>query len=731
MRRKSAWTWWVTAGSAATAGYYLLPADGLPANLFYNAVGLISALVILLGVRIHRPAKAAVWYWLSAGQVASVAGDLVWEYYRYVAHEEPNTSVADIFYLASYPLLAVGLWLLVRGRRGGAALSAAAMAGIGLGLVFWIFVLHPIAAASSASRLTWLISIAYPTADALLLAMLVRLLTSRGGTVSTRMLGVAAMLLLVSDAGYSIVSLHGDTDGVQFSAGFLMAYVMWAAAALHPSMAARAEPAALRGARFDLAHRIFLTGCTLLPPLMLLLPDVGDNGIDRTAIGAGSAALCLLAAARVTGLVRQVQAKAAELRQIAMHDDLTGLPNRRHFERSLACSARTGRLRVLFLGLNGFKSVNDELGREVGDEVLRVLAARIVAAAPGTLVARLDGDEFALLAPEVGSGSVIADRVVAALAAPVEAGGHELLVGASLGLAKAAEPVEALRRAETAMHAAKETGEPYRHWSPTLDERAGEHARLGAEMRAALLAGQFRVVYQPIVAVPEGRVVAVEALVRWQHPQRGLISPAQFIPVAERNGLIVDLGAWILRTACEQMVKWRTTAGADAPERISVNVSARQLSRPQFPGAVADILASTGLPATGLTVEVTETAVFGGGQAVAALHQLRAQGVRIALDDFGTGHSSLGLLHTVPVDVLKVDKSFVDRITEAGRHAVIARALIQVADGLGLTAVAEGVESELQAEALYALGYRLLQGYHFGRPTAAPDFRTRVHTLDA
>jgi EAL domain-containing protein (putative c-di-GMP-specific phosphodiesterase class I) len=216
--------------------------------------------------------------------------------------------------------------------------------------------------------------------------------------------------------------------------------------------------------------------------------------------------------------------------------------------------------------------------------------------------------------------------------------------------------------------------------------------------------------------------VAVEALIRWHHPERGLVNPADFIPVAERNGLIVELGAWILTTACAQAVTWQRTHGAAAPSRVSVNVSARQLAEPGFADVVAHTLAVTGLPAHHLIVEVTETAVFGGGQSVQTVKDLHQLGVRIALDDFGTGHSSLGLLHTVPVDTLKVDKSFVDTITMAGRHAVIATALIQVADGLGLTAVAEGVETAEQAAELHRLGYRLAQGYHFGRPVAEPDF---------
>jgi EAL domain-containing protein (putative c-di-GMP-specific phosphodiesterase class I) len=233
------------------------------------------------------------------------------------------------------------------------------------------------------------------------------------------------------------------------------------------------------------------------------------------------------------------------------------------------------------------------------------------------------------------------------------------------------------------------------------------------------------------VELPSERVAAVEALVRWEHPARGLVSPAAFIPVAEQNGLIVELGAWILRTACAQAVAWRDDLGPIAPQRMSVNVSARQLAEPGFARVVADTLAWSGLGAHNLLVEVTETAVFGGGLALQAVHDLHDLGVRIALDDFGTGHSSLGLLQTVPVDVLKVDKSFVDNITMAGRHAVIAEALIQVSNGLGLTAVAEGVETAEQAAELYRLGYQLAQGYHFGRPIPQPDFRSANQTAVA
>jgi predicted signal transduction protein with EAL and GGDEF domain len=279
---------------------------------------------------------------------------------------------------------------------------------------------------------------------------------------------------------------------------------------------------------------------------------------------------------------------------------------------------------------------------------------------------------------------------------------------------------ELIRRADTARYAAKASGGQLVEYTTELDERAEAAERLGADLRHSLDDGDFQVVYQPIIDLRDERTVAVEALVRWTHPVRGPVSPAAFIPVAEDNGLIVELGEWIMRTACRRLAGWRATLGAEAPLYISVNVSPRQLSEPGFPAVVLGILAETGLEPAALLVEVTETAIFGGGTAVEAVETLHRAGIRIALDDFGTGHSSLGLLRTVPVDVLKIDKSFVDEITEPGRRAVVVDALIHVCTGLELRAVAEGVETAEQADYLRELGYQYAQGYHFGRPVPDP-----------
>ncbi|MET0419951.1 MAG: bifunctional diguanylate cyclase/phosphodiesterase [Actinoplanes sp.] len=723
----------------ATTGYFLLPASSLAARICFNVIGLASAVAVLVGVRLHRPQRPGMWYWFAAGQVLAVLGDITYDYHLYGLGHVPYPSIADAFYLAAYPFRIMGLLLLSRHRRPGGEIGRlidAAIAAIGLGLVLWTFILHPTVADRSTPALARVISTVYPLADLLLLVMLAWLFTDpRSRTPSSRLLNAAAATLLAANTSYSVVVVYFDADPFALDAMFVASTLLWAAAALHPSMAAETGVVRLRRTEQSVARLCAPAACSLLAPALLLTPYAEKNTIDGTVIACSAIVLILLTIARMALILKRLKRQSHDLEKLAMQDEMTGLANRRRFESALRAAMADGPAQVALLGLNGFKDVNDELGRTVGDRALCALAQRLARTVPDdALLARMDGDEFAVLlpgrrAPESGA---LATELAARLREPVHAGDHDLLVCVGIGLASGEhdDPTEVLRRAEAAMTAAKKAGQTYRHWEPALDEVSTGHAKLGAEIQIGLDAGQFRMVYQPIVALPEGRVVAVEALVRWEHPQRGTVSPAQFVPVAEQNGLIVELGEWILRTACRQMARWRAELGGSAPDKVSVNVSARQLARPGFAATVADILAETGLPPQYLAVEVTETAVFQGGQAVTTLHELRSLGVRIALDDFGTGHSSLGLLQTVPVDILKVDKSFVDNVTEAGRHSVIAEALIQISTGLGMAAVAEGVETAEQADALYRLGYTLLQGYYFSRPVAEPDFGRRHTAID-
>jgi diguanylate cyclase (GGDEF)-like protein len=733
---------WTATGLAVALVYPFLPKGTLVTAVVFDLFVLATLVAVLVGIRRNRPVNSLGWYVFATGIGFRLAGDITYEIHRQVLHEAPFPSPADGFYLSAYPLLVVGSLLLTGSRRGRdlAGLLDAAIVATGLSLVWWVSAIGPIAANASIPMVQRLLGAAYPACDMLLLVVVARMLTRSGRpSVGLSLLTAGTTALLISDVFFQLVIIHAPELEGLVACGWILANVGWGAAALHPS-AGRTVP--VRPAQPWLGRRrlALLAASTLLVPTLLFVQGAarGAHQLNWLAIGIGAVVLFLLVLARMSGFVNQVQRQAQQLEDLAMRDDLTGLPNRRLFEERLAAAVLTGSPQVAMLDLNGFKDVNDRFGHAVGDRLLAVVAERLAGRLRGDdLVARMGGDEFAVLVATATPAEMaaIVDRLTASLRKPVEVAGHELLVGASVGVADSTgtdDPYEVLRRADVAMYAAKEHGGTrHRRYAPEMDERAGEEARLGAELRTALDTGQFRLVYQPIVSLPDGRIVSVEALIRWDHPDRGFVSPAEFIPVAEQNGLIVELGAWILRTACAQAMVWRNSLGDAAPERVSVNVSARQLAEPGFTELVASVLAWTGLGAQNLIVEVTETAVFGGGQAVQAVKDLHELGVRIALDDFGTGHSSLGLLQTVPVDVLKVDKSFVDNITMAGRHAVIATALIQVSNGLGLQAVAEGVETAEQATELHRLGYRLAQGYHFGKPVPEPDFRGAAVTIVA
>ncbi|MFF5287949.1 putative bifunctional diguanylate cyclase/phosphodiesterase [Paractinoplanes globisporus] len=726
----------MTIGALISLGYPLLPSESVASTVVYNGLGVVSFLVILVGVRRNRPPRVGAWLLFAAGVIMFVSADIVYEVSGLVLGTHPYPYWDDLLYFLAYPMLWLGLLRTGRGRgraRGPRDLAGAidaAVIAVAVGLVYWVFIIEPGLGDLSTPLSERLVTVGYPTFDVLMCTVTTIMLTRTGGrTPSALLLAAGCGFTLAGDVIWTLTESFASYSGGLINAIFLLGYVSWAAAALHPSMRPTAIAAANRVNQFGRGRLGLLAACTLLVPAVLFIQGIRHDEINWLSVGVGAIALFLLVLARLAGFVGQVQDQAGRLERLAMRDDLTGLANRRRFEEAVTEVVAAGPAQVCLLDLNDFKVVNDLHGHHVGDRLLAAVAERLTGALrEADLVARMGGDEFAVLAPDATTedGDAIVRRLIDALREPIVVGGHELLVAATLGIADAtadADPVEVLRRADVAMYAAKEGGSrQHRRYCPELDDRAGEAARLGVEMRMGLDTGQFRMVYQPIVALPEGRTLYVESLVRWQHPERGFVSPADFIPVAEQNGLIVELGEWILRTACAQFMRWREEHGANAPERISVNVSARQLNEPGFVTVVADVLERTGMPASSLIVEVTETAVFGGGTAVQAVKDIHALGVRIALDDFGTGHSSLGLLQTIPVDVLKVDKSFVDNLTMAGRHAVIATALIQVSNGLGLTAVAEGVETAEQAAELHRLGYQLAQGYHFGRPVAEPDF---------
>jgi diguanylate cyclase (GGDEF)-like protein/PAS domain S-box-containing protein len=425
-----------------------------------------------------------------------------------------------------------------------------------------------------------------------------------------------------------------------------------------------------------------------------------------------------------------------ELAYQAAHDELTGLANRTLFGRAtdqVLAAGDPGRTAVALVDLDDIKTIIDRLGHTVGDALLKVVGQRLLAGVrPGDTVARLGGDEFAVLLRDVEPGDLLrhVHGLLDELAVPVHAHGHELLVRASVGVTRGAPGLDAgelLRRADVAMYVVKGTGGGRgAEFDAIMDERAQEHARLAADLSCAVQRGELHLRYQPIVSLPEGTITGLECLVRWVHPVRGPVSPAEFIPVAERTGLIVPLGAWILNQACRQAARWVAELGDRAPDRITVNVSARQLIEPDFAATMAGALAASGLSSDRLVMEITETAVFNGGPALETVQAVRALGVLVALDDFGTGHSSLGLLRTCPVDMLKVDKSFVDGVAVSLEQEAIVTSISQIGTAMRLQVVAEGVETAEQAERLHTLGYRYAQGFHFARPLTPDELAERL-----
>jgi diguanylate cyclase (GGDEF)-like protein len=435
-------------------------------------------------------------------------------------------------------------------------------------------------------------------------------------------------------------------------------------------------------------------------------------------------------------MVESLGASEERLRHQATHDPLTGLANRALFRERLAhadASAERATVAVLYADLDDFKTVNDSLGHEAGDRLLGLVADRLLTATRGCdTVARLGGDEFAVLLRGVRDrreASVVADRVTRALAAPFRLGGTEVRCGASIGIAlgtDAEASPDLLRFADLAMYSAKHAGKHRAAlFAPTMYTAALQRAALEQDLGAALERGELHVHYQPVVRLDTGRVVGAEALLRWRHPERGNVSPAEFIPIAEATGLIVPIGRWVLETACAQAAAWR---GAGAPGfRVAVNLSAVQVQQDGLGDVVRDALARAALPASALTLEITETVMLTDTEAtLGRLHELKALGVRLAIDDFGTGYSSLAYLHRFPVDVLKIDRAFVDGLGRAGHDATLTRAIVAIGDALGLPMVAEGVERAEQVDALRALGCTLAQGFHFARPMEAAALSARL-----
>jgi diguanylate cyclase (GGDEF)-like protein/PAS domain S-box-containing protein len=446
-----------------------------------------------------------------------------------------------------------------------------------------------------------------------------------------------------------------------------------------------------------------------------------SNLLTEPAVGG------ILATLRETTDRRRLERR---LRHQALHDPLTGLPNRALFrdrvEHALArMDQSSGALSVLFIDLDGFKTLNDSLGHDAGDAVLIEVGERFrTCLRQSDTVARLGGDEFAILvAGSVREATLVATRILRTMRDPFVVRDKEMVIGASVGItASTGQGVvdELLRDADLAMYTAKARGkDTFEVFQPAMHADALERLELESDLRVAVEREELRVFYQPIVAISSQRIVGFEALVRWQHPRRGLVSPERFVPLAEETGLIAAVGEWVLRTALEHAGAW-PVAPSGPPLVLHVNVSAPELRRPYFAETLLERVRRSSVDPRRIVLEITETALMDDVESTAGvLRSLRDAGLRTAIDDFGTGYSSLSRLASLPVDILKIDKSFVGRLVSDPERAALTGAVVHLGRVLGLDLVAEGVESVHQLQRLEALGVDLVQGYALRGPLDA------------
>ena len=423
-------------------------------------------------------------------------------------------------------------------------------------------------------------------------------------------------------------------------------------------------------------------------------------------------------------MVAAIEERERKIMHVGLHDGLTGLPNRKLFleqiNQALPRLKDGDRAMVVYVDLDDFKLVNDTLGHPAGDALLRDIAEYLTATLPDALIARLGGDEFAMLVsipPETASLAGVAERISDCFDRTIVLDGHQAECTASLGIAIAPsdgkDASTLMKNADLALYRAKSEGKStYHFFEPELDELARKRRQTELDMRTAIREGGFELNFQPLYNMAQEELTGFEALIRWPHPQRGLIGPGEFIPLAEETGLIIPIGDWVLREACHQAAQWPSNVS------VAVNISPKQFAAPNLTQTILQSLSSSGLAPSRLELEITESIFISDiERTLSTLHNLRSLGVRIALDDFGTGYSSLSYLRSFPFDKVKIDRSFVKDLGTGNAHAMI-RAITTLADALGMDTLAEGVESHEQFDILKREGCQYIQGYLFGRPMA-------------
>ncbi len=727
-------------GLAILAGLMLPQAE----PIVILALGLATTIAVIASVCLRRPSHVWPWVCLIVAFILFLANGAAKGVFQPLGNLTATRSlVPDMIALPAYAMLAVGLvgfsTTRARGRARNSIILDGVIAALALASLALAFVVEPLLAQDQVPMVVKIVLTAYPSMSIFLVVVTLRIVFNGEVTrVPAFWLCVGAMsFLLLGDGIYMLAEIHVlDLPTQLLDLPYAIAFVGAAATAVHPSMRELTEPAPETQLTSSTGRAALVAGA-LIVTAALSVQNRLFAGPDRLVLSILFFALTGVVVLRIVQALRGAAQSEARLVHQADHDDLTGLPNRRMMERYLSRMLRRvsldgAQVALLFLDLDRFKLVNDTLGHGRGDHLLVEVAKRLQAhVRPNDLVTRIGGDEFMILLDHVRGTSEamdLANRLRLSLKEPFVLNGIEFYTSASVGLALAAgnDPkvtAETLvRDADTAMYQAKEAGrDEVAVFDQSMRDEVSERVKLENDLRSAVPLNQLHLVYQPIVRLPRGPSVGMEALVRWAHPTRGVLSPAQFIPIAEENGMIADIGAWVMEEAVRQLAAWCRYAPDMEEIYVSVNLSSAQLRHEGIVDRVADLLATYRLPGSSLCLELTETMAMQDPLAsTAILGRLRGLGVGVALDDFGAEYSSLAYLKRLPVTMLKIDKSFVDNLAqEETPDAALIAAVVAMARSLGITTVAEGVESSAQARRLLHLGVDAVQGFLFSRPVTA------------
>jgi diguanylate cyclase (GGDEF)-like protein len=725
-------------------GSVVLAAEGLPlsrpvVDVAYSLVGLSVVVAVLVGVRRHRPRAKRAWQLMAAGQGLWVVADAIFDWQMDGLHQDRFPTIADAFYLLGYIAFGASLLMLVRGRRGtrrdvGLLLDTLTVTA-GLSLLSWILIARPTIQSLDNSFGAAAVAAAYPAMDILLIGAMVRLISSPGGrSTAFRLLLSALLLLIAADTISAAFDLYSSNEFSAVDYLWLFSYVAWGAAALHPSMTEISEPVIAAEVQFRGGRLVAVVLAALIAPGILAVHEATGVPIDVWAVIIGTVVMFLLVVTRMNLSIQKIafahealETLQDELAVQATHDPLTGLANRTQSMRLLAGALGRARRRSSTVGLLfGFKGVNDNHGHRSGDEVLRHVARRMrQEIREGDFVARLGGDEFVVGIEDVTDESAavtLAHRLIAAVSQPITiAEDLTVQVGASVGsaLGRGGETdVETLlHEADLAVYRAKAAGRGCAElfsWSARAALK--ERNELERALVGAIADDELVLHFQPIVNMETGEVDSFEALVRWDRPGHGLLPPDAFLPVAEASDLICQLDVWVLRAAVAQLSRWNRMRG-DRELQVAVNISGRHISQHRIQSDVAGALRVSTVDPAQLVVEVTETALMDGSVAATNLEALRQTGVTVSLDDFGTGYQSSAQLSRLPVDIVKIDRGFVDISTPAARS--LFELMVRAAHAFGAQVVAEGVECDEELAFAREIGCEYAQGFHVAMPAPA------------